>query len=218
VTTPWDLLADLARRDGARPLVTFYDDATGERVELSVTTTSNWVAKTAGYLVDEHGLDPGDTVSVTLPVHWQAAVIVLSVWAAGGLVAFGADPQSVVAFTSADVEAGAAAVQLSLEPMGLGLSRLVAAQPDVFIPVAPAGGDLVEAAPTDLPHAARVLSVVPYDAPGAVGYGLVGPLAVDGSVVLVRNVDPTKLAGHVDTERITHTLGVDVDGLPRLDR
>ena len=37
----------------ARPLVTFYDDATGERVELSVATYANWVAKTAGLAQDE---------------------------------------------------------------------------------------------------------------------------------------------------------------------
>ena len=47
------LLAEQLRRDPARPLVTFYDDATGERVELSVTTYANWVAKTAGLLQDE---------------------------------------------------------------------------------------------------------------------------------------------------------------------
>ena len=32
------LLSELLRADAGRPLVTFYDDATGERVELSVAT------------------------------------------------------------------------------------------------------------------------------------------------------------------------------------
>ena len=41
------LLAELLRADAGRPLVTFYDDATGERVELSVATYANWVAKTS---------------------------------------------------------------------------------------------------------------------------------------------------------------------------
>ena len=34
----------------ARPLITFYDDATGERVELSAATTANWAAKAANLL------------------------------------------------------------------------------------------------------------------------------------------------------------------------
>ncbi|NDU76176.1 TIGR03089 family protein, partial [Actinomadura sp. DSM 109109] len=38
--------------DPSRPLVTFYDDAAGERVELSARTFDNWVAKTANFLVD----------------------------------------------------------------------------------------------------------------------------------------------------------------------
>jgi uncharacterized protein (TIGR03089 family) len=46
------VLADLLRRDPGRPLVTFYDDATGERVELSVATYANWVAKTSSLLVE----------------------------------------------------------------------------------------------------------------------------------------------------------------------
>ena len=52
--TTFPRLLDAAlRSDPARPLVTFYDDATGERIELSVTTYANWVAKTASLLQDE---------------------------------------------------------------------------------------------------------------------------------------------------------------------
>ena len=42
--------------DPARPLLTWYDDGTGERVELSGATLGNWVAKTANLLVDGCGL------------------------------------------------------------------------------------------------------------------------------------------------------------------
>ena len=52
-----------ARRDPGRPLVTWYDDATGERVELSVATYANWVAKTASLLVEEHDLERGDSAA-----------------------------------------------------------------------------------------------------------------------------------------------------------
>ena len=45
--------------DPTRPLLTWYDDATGERTELSGATLANWVAKTANLLVDEVGAGAG---------------------------------------------------------------------------------------------------------------------------------------------------------------
>ena len=53
MTTFPQVLSGLLAHDPGRPLVTFYDDATGERTELSVTTYANWVAKVASLLVDE---------------------------------------------------------------------------------------------------------------------------------------------------------------------
>ena len=53
MTTFAAVLAAQLRRDPGRPLLTFYDHATDERVELSVTTYANWVAKTASLLQDE---------------------------------------------------------------------------------------------------------------------------------------------------------------------
>ena len=58
-TTFPSALAALLRSDPSRPLVTFYDDATGERIELSVTTYANWVAKTAGLAADELDAERG---------------------------------------------------------------------------------------------------------------------------------------------------------------
>ena len=69
--TPADLLRSALAADPARPLVTFYDDATGERVELSVATFANWVAKTANLLQDELAAEPGDRLALLLPAHWQ---------------------------------------------------------------------------------------------------------------------------------------------------
>src|SRR5262249_8331331 len=57
------LLAQALARDPGRPLLTYYDDATGERAELSATTLANWVAKTANLLQDELALSPGDRVA-----------------------------------------------------------------------------------------------------------------------------------------------------------
>ncbi|WP_369253422.1 TIGR03089 family protein [Geodermatophilus amargosae] len=84
--TPSDLLAAALRRDAAAPLVTAYDDATGERVELSGTTLANWVAKTANLLQDEFDVGPGSTVALALPVHWQTAAVLLGVWSCGATV------------------------------------------------------------------------------------------------------------------------------------
>ena len=51
-----DLFAAAVAADPTRPLLTYYDDATGERTELSGTSLANWVAKTANLLVDRCGL------------------------------------------------------------------------------------------------------------------------------------------------------------------
>jgi uncharacterized protein (TIGR03089 family) len=84
--TPTDLLTATLRRDPATPLLTHYDDATGERVELSGTTLANWVAKTANLLQDEFDVGPGSVVAVSLPVHWQTAAVLLAVWSCGATV------------------------------------------------------------------------------------------------------------------------------------
>src|SRR5687767_7853138 len=81
-----ELLAGQLRKDGSRPLVTFYDDDSGERVELSVVTFANWVAKTSGVIQDELGLERGDTVMVDLPTHWLAPVWLGACWTTGLVV------------------------------------------------------------------------------------------------------------------------------------
>jgi uncharacterized protein (TIGR03089 family) len=225
VPTPADLLSDALRRDGARPLLTAYDDSSGERVELSVATTANWVAKTANFLVDELGVEPGDMVGVTLPLHWQTAVVVLACWSAGAVVAWDVDADCAAAFTDqshAEVARsrlpGGEVVTLSLAPMGVDFSRLVASQPDGFVAVDASGEDVVEAFTSlDLPAGARVLTVLPLDDADGLGGGLIGPLSVEGSIVAVSNAAPERLAERCRIERVSHTVGVDVPGLPRLD-
>jgi uncharacterized protein (TIGR03089 family) len=82
-STPADLLDGALRADPARALLTYYDDATGERTELSVATFANWVAKTANLCRDGLGLDVGATVAIDLPLHWQAAVWWQACWTSG---------------------------------------------------------------------------------------------------------------------------------------
>jgi uncharacterized protein (TIGR03089 family) len=83
-----ELLSLEVRRDPGRPLLTWYDERTGERVELSVTTYANWVAKTASLLVEEHGLERGDVLMVDLPSHWLGPVFLGAAWTSGLAVAF----------------------------------------------------------------------------------------------------------------------------------
>ena len=78
------LLAGLP--DPARPFLTYYDDATGERVELSGVTTANWVAKTSNFLVDDLEAGPGSRVRIGLPTHWLRFVWILSCWSVGAAV------------------------------------------------------------------------------------------------------------------------------------
>ncbi|GAA1507154.1 TIGR03089 family protein [Dactylosporangium maewongense] len=121
------LFAAIVGRDPSLPLLTFYDDATGERAELSGATLGNWVSKTANLLVDGCGLGPGDTAGVWLPPHWQTAAVLLGAWSAGVTVAYG-EPTAAgidVEFASAQaVEAGVPAgppdrFVLGLAPMGM---------------------------------------------------------------------------------------------------
>lgn len=131
--TPATLLADAARVDSARVLLTFYDDATGERAELSVATFANWVAKTANLCRDDLGLDVGARVAIALPVHWQAAVWWQACWLSG-FVGFPVRPGDVppecdvvvLAMVREPEEAAVAAVAAAAhgDVVGLGLGAM----------------------------------------------------------------------------------------------
>ncbi|MCY1651911.1 TIGR03089 family protein [Streptomyces sp. SL294] len=90
--TPADLLRSALAADPARPLVTFYDDATGERVELSVATFANWVAKTANLIQGDLAAEPGDRLALLLPAHWQSAVWLLACSSVGVVAEVQGDP------------------------------------------------------------------------------------------------------------------------------
>jgi uncharacterized protein (TIGR03089 family) len=77
------LLADPAPHRTDHPLLTFYDDATGERTALSAAALGGWAARTAALLRDGCGLRPGDRAAVLLPPHWQTAAVLLGLWSAG---------------------------------------------------------------------------------------------------------------------------------------
>ncbi|SFC11756.1 TIGR03089 family protein [Streptomyces aidingensis] len=122
--TPADLLRSALAADPGRPLVTYYDDSTGERVELSAATLANWVAKTANLLQDELGAEPGARLALLLPAHWQTAAWLLACAATGVVAEIGGDPAAAdLAVAGPDRLAEARAcpgdrVALSLRPLG----------------------------------------------------------------------------------------------------
>jgi len=120
------LLDPLLQRDPMGPRITYYDDATGERIEVSAVTLANWAAKTANLLRDELGGGPGSRIAVLLPAHWQTAAVLLGAWWIGAeVLTAGPDLQADVALCTADrldeadaaVGAGEVTV-LSLDPFG----------------------------------------------------------------------------------------------------
>jgi len=148
------LLRPVLQVDAARPLVTYYDDATGERVEVSGTTLANWAAKTANLLRDELGVSPGDRVAVLLPAHWQSVAVHLAVWWCGAVVVVDAPRSGVhdaaVALCTPDrlgqAEAAPEVAVLSMDAFGRGVDDLpvgvtdyataVRVHGDAFAPVA----------------------------------------------------------------------------------
>jgi uncharacterized protein (TIGR03089 family) len=82
------LLGGGAAAEAGRPLLTYCDDATGERTELSAVALGGWASRTAILLHEGCGLGGGDRVAVLLPPHWQTAAVLLGAWSAGLAVSF----------------------------------------------------------------------------------------------------------------------------------
>ncbi|WP_432070344.1 TIGR03089 family protein [Streptomyces sp. AA1529] len=155
--TPAELLRTALSADPARPLLTYYDDATGERVELSVATFANWVAKTANLLQDELSAEPGDRLALLLPAHWQTAVWLLACSSVGVVADLGGDAaRADLVVTGPDTLEAARGcsgerVALSLRPMGgrfpqppegfADYAVEVPGQGDHFAPYAPVDAD-----------------------------------------------------------------------------
>ena len=189
------LLAPLLAADPAKPLLTFYDDATGERIELSGTTFDNWVAKTANLLRDECDVEPGTPVAVLLPAHWQTAAVLFGAWSCGAHVVDDPAAAEVALADAEHLDAAAPAglvVGLSLDWFGRGLGDTlpqgavdyateVRVHGDHFAVLEPVAdtapalagagvGDLVALAPDARPTAASVLALratAPAGDPGA---------------------------------------------------
>lgn len=151
------VLDRLLRADPGRPLVTFYDESTGERVELSVATYANWVAKASSLLVEEHDLERGMRLRIDLPAHWLGTVFLGAAWRVGLVVTDDDAPDAVVCGPdSVEAWAGRAAelpvLACSLLPLGVRFADPLPAgvhdvgvevwsQPDSFAPWDPPADD-----------------------------------------------------------------------------
>lgn len=238
---------------GTRPLVTYYDDATGERAELSVASLDNAVAKTANLLVDGLDVQPGERVRIDLPLHWQLPVWLGACWAVGAVAEVAApgraaepepepaeDAPAVAVVGPGGWAAAAGArdvVAVSLLPFGMPfrdplppgvLDHAVEsrAMGDVFTSAMPPGsgdpalrvpsggvlthGNVLDAAAAlaarlGLDQGGRLLSTAdPRGSDDALLAVLAVPLAVAGSVVLVRHAEGS--SPHADAERVTAVL------------
>ena len=231
MTTFSTLLAAHLRTDPGRPLVTYYDHATGERVELSVTTYANWVAKASSLLADEHDLERGQGLHLDLPTHWLGPVFLGAAWTVGLVVTGPDDADAVVCgpeglATWAGRAADLAVLACSLLPMGVrfadplppGVHDVgveVWSQPDAFTAFDPPGPDdlalpgvtqaemwRTAAAGSLLTDGGRLLPEAnPASPPGIASFS--EPLARGGSVVLVSHADPERLEATYVAERAT---------------
>jgi uncharacterized protein (TIGR03089 family) len=227
--SPEALFAALVSTSPARPFVTFYDEGSGERTELSVRSLANWVAKTHFLLTDELALGVGDAALVDLPVHWIAVPVLLGCWTAG-LEVVTAPDDAAVAFVADSPPSGPAdtyAVALDSAARGFGAappsgtSDYVAAvrpQQDAWAtvhpPASPRALALDGASRGDVVARARERAGELGVAPGARILttrddwldALLVPLAVGGSLVIVRNAGADVVARRAEQERVSRVV------------
>lgn len=208
VTTFPALLDRRLAADPGQPLLTFYDDATGERTELSVKTFANWVSKTANLLTDELMLDAGDGIRVELPPHWLGPVFLGAAWSAG--LEVGADADVVVVGPDGLAARAGAVLACALHPFALPFPDPLPAGVLDHGVLWPSQSDVFAAyAATDLavPAADDRRVITDHDPLGADGQELfLGLLAGRGSLVLVAHPDDGKWPARSQSERATASL------------
>jgi uncharacterized protein (TIGR03089 family) len=122
------ILDPMLRADPVGPRITYYDDATGERIELSAVTLANWAAKTGNLLRDEMAAGPASRVAILLPAHWQTAAVLFGVWWIGAEAVIGPGPADLALCTADRLDEadsllsmtapGGEVAVLSLDPFG----------------------------------------------------------------------------------------------------
>ncbi|MGQ4601477.1 TIGR03089 family protein [Nocardia sp. R6R-6] len=227
------VLDPILAREPAGPRVTYYDDSTGARIELSGLTLANWAAKTANLIRDEFGLSPGARVAVLLPAHWQTAAVLLGCWWAGTEVVLHPDPDADLALVTPDrlddTDGAGEVAALSLDAMGAPVRDLpvgvtdfatsVRVHGDQFLPrgagVALEGMAVAEVLAEARKSALwqgfaegdRVLSSTPWETPAELIDGYLAVLAAGASLVQVVNPDPALRDRRIASERVTAQRG-----------
>lgn len=224
----------MLRADPVGPRITYYDDATGERIELSAVTLANWAAKTGNLLRDELGAGPNSRVAILLPAHWQTAAVLFGVWWIGAEATLTGAAD--VALCTAerldeadDAVAGGEVAVLSLDAFGrpapdlpIGVTDYATAvrvHGDQIVPEprpGPAvGGRSVDELLADCQNSAaargltsgdRVLSDKPWTEPAGLVDHLLAILAAGASLVQVAHADPAAQARRIETEKVTRVL------------
>ena len=198
--------------DPSQPLVTYYDMATGERVELSTTTTANWVAKTSNFLVDDLDAAPGSRIRIGLPSHWLTTVWILSAWNVGAAVV---DDAADIGLSGPDLVADEPQrVAASLRPLGgrftepptgfLDLGAEVPGHGDHFVALDPPAPETLalDVEDTTSTHADLLASVVPDGArrlvvPGSIRRDaelIAAACLGGGSLVIVASATPEQVS------------------------
>jgi uncharacterized protein (TIGR03089 family) len=235
ITVSEAVLGPLLRSDPVGPRITYYDDATGERIELSTATLANWAAKTGNLLRDELGVDPGGRVAVLLPAHWQTAAVLFGIWWIGAEVVVGAGPADVALCTAdrlaeADDAAGGGEVAvLSLDPFGKPAPDLPVGVTDYATSVRVHGDQIVPArdpgpalagrsvdevlvgaresgTARGLTAADRVWSAGNWDTPALLVDNLLAVFTAGASLVQVSNPDPVVEERRQAMEKVTRVL------------
>ncbi|AZA10855.1 TIGR03089 family protein [Corynebacterium gerontici] len=202
------LLQDLLRQDPATPRVTIYEEDAGNRLDFSAQTLDNWAAKVANMLREELELEPGDPVSVDLPVSWQSIAISLGCVAAELDLRF--DHSAEVLFCDSKPENyDGEVVLVSSDPFGRGISELGKALPDDCIDFGPTVRFFGDHFPEEGPSLAAWAP--PREARRHLSTGwnsldqmreLLGHLSAGGSLVIVRGpASPERIAEIARAER-----------------
>jgi len=210
-----DSLRRRVARQGAQPLLTYYDGRDGSRIELSAVTFANWVDKTANLIVDL-GHEDGEPIDIALagshPAHWVTLVWVAAAWQRGCPVNPGVSGAELLVVGPGDLSRAAVTVACSLHPLGLGFPvapegtvdyREAMAQPDAH-DLSPLGESTVwagEPAPETAPRDSRLLLLDPPAGWATVAEALVAPVLGGGSTVVVVGLAADRVAEIAAAER-----------------
>lgn len=225
------ILDPLLAADPAGPRITYYDDATGERIELSAVTMANWAAKTANLLRDEMGAGPGTRVAVLLPAHWQTAAALFGIWWIGSEVVLDGDADMALCTRDRldeadDAVSGGEVAVLSLDPFGkpapdlpIGVTDYATAvrvHGDQIVPERVPGPALAGRSVSEVLEAARnsaaaqgftaddrVLSSAAWATPDELVANLIAVYAAGASLVQVANPDVDAQERRRTTEKVT---------------